>query len=263
MPTRSSFANWFRERDDWCVGEPFDFLLLIRNTSRLRQHSVPLHLGMKFGNVCLHVRQPDGGVYEHKSRSQVCGAGRRILKPGEQIARSFSVLHSPEGVVFPVSGPYVIELTLPDIPLYADPLVIDVGNPRVSALSDRHFQRFLRDGLPVGSRRNWKILDGILDAAEELPSATINHLGYLHATAKPRTRRAAKLFRQALDAHQGQRIREKALLRALRPDTLEPRWRTYDSNQMTVRAYELFGGKDPMHPSLTKLDHDVNEEKPR
>ena len=251
------------ERENWCVGEPFDFQLLIRNTSRLRQHSIPLHLGMKFGNVCLHVRRPDGSVYEHKSHSQVCGAGRRLLKPGEQIERTFSVLHSPDGVVFPVSGQYVIELTLPNISLYADPLVLDVGDPRLPPLSDRYFQRFLRNGLPVGSRRNWEILDGILDAADELPSAALNHLGYLHATAKPRTRRAGELFRQALYADHGQRIREKALLRALRPATLEPRWGSYDPDQMRELAYDLFGRQDPKHPSLTQLDHDANKRKPR
>ena len=250
------------ERDDWCVGEPFDFRLLIRNKSRLRQHSVPLHLGMKFGNVRLQVRRPDGNVYEHKSRSQICGAGRRILRPGERIARSFSVLHSPDGVVFPISGRYVVELTFPNIPLYADPLVIDVGNPRLSALGDRYFQRFLRDGLPVGSRRNWKILDAILDAPAGLPPATINHLGYLHATSKPRTPRARELFRQALDAQQGYRIREKALLRASRPNTINPRWRPNDSDRQRERAHALFSGQDPLHPSLVHLNNHMNKEKP-
>ena len=248
------------EREDWCVGEPFDFQLLIRNTSRLRQHSVPLHLGMKFGNVCLHVRRPDGSVYQHKSRSQVCGAGRRILNPGEQIARSFSVLHSPDGVVFPVPGGYVIDLTLPSIPLYTDPLVIDVADPRLSELGDRYFQRFLRDGLPVRSRRNWGILDGILRAPERLPSAVISHLGYLHATAKPRAPRAGEFFRRALDAQNGHRIREKALLRALRPETLGPRWGTYESDQTRARAVTLFGSQDPKHPSLVRLENDKNEE---
>ena len=251
------------EREDWCVGEPFDFQLRIRNTSRLRQHSVPLHLGMKFGNVCLHVRRPDGHVYEHKSRSQVCGVGRRILKPNEQIVRSFSVLHGPGGVVFPFPGQYVIELTLPNIPLYADPLVIDVGNPRLLALSDRYFQRFIGDGLPVGSKRNWNILDTILDAPGGLPPAVINHLAYLHATTKPRTSRARELFRRALDSQQGHRIREKALLRALRPDTLEPRWRTYESEQMRELAHVLFSRQDVKHPSLIRLGNDMNKEEPR
>ena len=245
------------------MGEPFDFQLLIRNTSRMRQQSVPLHLGMKFGNVCLHVRRPDGTVYEHKSRSQVCGAGRRILNPGEQIARSFSVLHSPDGVVFPVSGEYVIELTLPSIPLYTDPLVIDVADPRLSALGDPYFQRFLRDGLPVGSRRNWHILDAILRAPEKLPSAVTSHLGYLHATAKPRTPRAREFFRRAVDAQQGNRIQEKALLRALRPDTLEPLWGTYESDQMRAHAYTLFGSQDPKHPSLIQLENDEKKEELR
>ena len=263
MLTRSWFANWFPSAKIGAWVSSSIFSCGSATQAVCVNILFQLHLGMKFGNVCLHVRRPDDCVYEHKSRSQVCGVGRRILKPGEQIVRSFSVLHSPGGVVFPVSGRYVIELTLPNIPLYADPLVIDVENPRLLALGDRYFQRFLRDGLPVGSKRNWKILDAILHAPEGLPSAVINHLGYLYATAKPRTTRAGELFRRALDAQQGHRIREKALLRALQPDTLEPRWGTYDSDQMRERAYALFGRQDAKHPSLIQLDNDVNKEELR
>ena len=238
------------ERQDWCVGEPFDFQLLIRNTSRLRHHSVPLHLGMKFGNVCLHVRRPDGTVYEHRSRSQVCGSGRRVLGPGEKIIRSFSILHSPDSVVFPMVGRYVIELTIPTVSLYTDPLLIDVGDPRVPVLSDRHFQRFLRDGLPAGSRRNWKILNELLDEPKRLPPAAFNHFSYLYAILKPRSRRAVALFLQALASNHGQRVHEKALLRALRSDAAKPRSATYDTHQVPRTRLRASSAHKIRHPSL-------------
>ncbi|MCP4374481.1 MAG: hypothetical protein GY797_41220 [Deltaproteobacteria bacterium] len=242
------------EREGYSVGEPFDFQIRILNTSKNSDYNIPLHLGMKFGNTNLRIRQPDNTVYDHQSRTVVSAEGLRALKPGETVLRSFSILHSLNGVVFPVAGKYVFSLLLPSLGMRADPIEIDVAGPRLAILGNRNFQTFLGHGLPTSSRQGWKIMNKILDTPNALSPSVISHLDYLYASCKPTTSRGRASFSRCLKAEYGNRIREKILLQALQPETRKSSLWDYDSNQILKKTQELFSIQDLQHPSLTQLN---------
>ena len=256
------FCELLPECEGYSVGEPFDFQIRIQNTSKDRHYNLPQHLGMKFGNANLRVRRPDNTVYDHQSRTVVSAEGLRSLKPGETVLRSFSILHSPNGVVFPVSGKYTFSLVLPSVGLRADPVEIDVAGPRLAILGNRNFQAFLGRGLPTSSRQNWKILNKVLDAPDTLPPSVITHFDYLYASCKPTTSRGRASFFRCLNAEHGNRIREKTLLQALQPEAGEKCSLNYENGQILEKAQELFGIQDVQHPSLAQLNNTFKTEKP-
>ncbi len=241
------------ERDDFGVGEPLDFKIEIENLSSSKSYRIPVHLGMKFGNVSLSVFGPDHVRQFFRSRTKICADGARMLNSGEKMARSFSLLHADKGVLLSKPGDYVIDVSFPSLPIYKVTVPMNVRPARTNALADHYFQRFLGSALRSRSKRSWRMLDDLLSDTKTIPAAVRNHFALLYATRQPAASRSAELFLSCLENHQGVRSHEKALLMTANPMRLPKRWREYDRTHIREKARQHFASLDNEYPLPTNL----------
>lgn len=247
------------ERDDFGVGEPLDFKIVIENVSSAKVYRIPVHLGIKYGNVSLSIFTPDHVRRIFRSRTKICAGGSRWLNPGEKMERTFSFLHADDGVLLSKSGDYIVEVSFPSLPIYKVTAPLSVLSARTNALADRHFQRFLGSALRSRSKRSWRMLDDLLSDTDRVPDAVRNHFALLYAMRRPLESRSAELFLSCLENYQGKGVRshEKALLMTVNPMQLPKSWRNYDMTYIRKMARHHFTSLDSEYPLPINFSQDL------
>lgn len=143
------------------VAQPVDFTVSLTLDDTAPMALVPIGLGLRYGTLALSIQAPDGSRRLYRSRINSCSRGWRLLRAGDVISRSYSLISDSAGLLFPVPGTYVLHVHAPTLGVRSNGVSIEVA-PAAGAFADARFRAFLARGLPRPDARAWKILKGLL-----------------------------------------------------------------------------------------------------
>lgn len=179
------------------VGAPLELETILTNQSS-SLIEIDSHFAPELGNLVLIITPPSGKTFRYEPRHMAQLSDGQTLKVGSSLSSRFVVKDSPQGVLFPVPGRYVVQTSVPALAAIASPLFVDVELPSHRSFGDKAFQKFLADGAPITRPRHSKQLDRILARSKRLTPELRAHIALLRARTETDAKRAENLLQIAL-----------------------------------------------------------------
>lgn len=140
--------------DRWTVAQPLDFTVTLEVVGR-QPLIVPALLERTSGELVIQLEQPDKRVRYLRPRQLSCtSSATRRLVPKQAVQRHDSLFSDRDDLVFPTAGTYRVRAIVPLTGNKSKWTSIEVA-PASGILATPAMQRFLRLGMPVGSRKLW------------------------------------------------------------------------------------------------------------
>ncbi|NBQ68666.1 MAG: hypothetical protein EBU46_07490 [Nitrosomonadaceae bacterium] len=197
------------ERDHHLEGGPFAFTIRFQNQGN-RPLQVPSHMGPEFDTLQLIITRPNGTRYYHRPRSLTCASGHQIVKPDEEIVRSFCTSRGPNGAVFPESGRYVVSAIFPGAGAASMPIEVEVKKRKDGPLTKERFRKFIAKGA-AGSPAMLRQLDDALAGKDILDTVSRPYLALVRSKSVRDKAKAIALRSIALAKNAPSSVRHAAI----------------------------------------------------
>jgi hypothetical protein len=138
----------------WTVAQPLDFTVTFKLSGN-QALLAPALLERTSGEMLIQIEQPDKKRRFLRPRQLSCtsSATRRLL-PQQQVQRHDSLFSDLDDLVFPMAGRYRVRAVVPLTGSRSSWTPVEVA-PASGILASPAMQKFLRLGMPAGSRTMW------------------------------------------------------------------------------------------------------------